>query len=383
MKKISFIILYILMIEFIQCEESSTALETKESSSEKGLIQIETISKKKLSRFIEATGEICLNETVTSHVTPQITGIIKKVNVDIGDVVKQGDSLFELSSVELGEALRNFIKFLRITELSRTNYEREKSLFDKKISSELDFIEAEMKYEENKAETDSAKNKLLVLGMNIAEITDIESGKNKDFAGQLPFRSPINGTIVEKHASIGELVEQGKDIMLISDLLTLWIWFDIYEKDIAFLNQTKEKDKILVKVQTEAFPDYEFQGTIDKISPMLNPETRTIKARVIIENKNSFLKPGMFCKGKIMTGGKKEDTAILIPAESLFKIDNADFVFIQNSDAKFEKRAVTIGFVQNEFVEIISGLKEGEKIVTKGAYSLKSELFKDSFGGEE
>ncbi|HSR17630.1 MAG TPA: efflux RND transporter periplasmic adaptor subunit, partial [Ignavibacteriaceae bacterium] len=157
---------------------------------------------------------------------------------------------------------------------------------------------------------------------------------------------------------------------------SVWIDGQIYEKDV---NKISEKTNVLFTAAS--YPGEKFAGRINYIGQTIDEKSRTITIRAEFKNQNGKLKPQMF--GEMHIPSDKNLNAILIPAESIIKIDNADFVFVQKEDSAFEKRAIITGAAQDEFVEIKEGLRENEKVVIKGGFFLKSELMKEELEEDE
>jgi RND family efflux transporter MFP subunit len=160
----------------------------------------------------------------------------------------------------------------------------------------------------------------------------------------------------------------------VADLSTLWVLADMYEKDLPLVRVGMK-----ALVQVSAYAD-SFPGTINTIYGVVDEKTRTVKARVVVQNKGGKLKPEMFCSVKVQTALGKE--TIKIPAGALLGETEKHFVFVALNDTTFEKRDVRTGVETREFAEVLDGLLVGEKIVVKGGFFLKSELAKETFGEE-
>ena len=195
----------------------------------------------------------------------------------------------------------------------------------------------------------------------------------------LPVRAPIDGTVIEKHAVVGELVEPGSDVMLVANLATVWVWADIYENDLApLLVRNAKGEKLPVEVVVQAFSDRTFTGDIDYIGATMDETTRTVKVRATIGNSDHLLRPGMFCKVKIAMGVEKD--VLTVPSSSLLSDEGVDFVFTHLKDNLYVRRQVTRGRAFGETVEIVRGLAPSETIVTDGSFLLKSDVLREKMG---
>ena len=342
-----------------------------------GLVKTMTVSTAKTDVVLNVTGEVQLNQNTAAHISPRISGVIRSVKVDIGAVVKKDDVLLEMDSVELGQALNDYEKNKTLAELSRKNVDREKSLMAKKISSERDLIEAQATFEQNQAEMRAAEQKLHVLGLREDDIAAVAHDPQGILIGRLPARAPFDGTIIEKHAVIGELIEPGKDIMMLANLRTVWVWANIYEQDLGLLLGKKGR-AIPVKVFVHAFPGRAFAGEIDYTGSTMDEQTRTLKVRATVNNEEELLRPGMFCEIQVLVALGKE--AIAIPKVALLSDEGNDFVFRYLKDDYYVRRAVKKGREFDDSVEVVDGLKVGETIISDGSFLLKSDVLRSKMG---
>jgi cobalt-zinc-cadmium efflux system membrane fusion protein len=345
---------------------------------EGGLIDTELVGERPLTTTLAVTGEVQLNENAAVHISPRIPGIIDRVHVDIGARVKKGDLLFKITSVELGKTLSDYERSRTMTELSGKNFEREKLLFERKISSEQDMIEAQMTYEQHKTELEAAKQALSVFGLTAEDLSAITKQRGGSNAGSLPVRASIDGTIIQKHAVVGELVETGKDVMLLADLRSVWIWADIYEKDLPQLLSAEREGPIPVQIFVSAFPDQAFPGSIDYIGATMDESTRTVKVRATVLNPDGQLRPGMFCD--IHIGLHGEETVLAIPKAALLSDEGESFVFSHWKEDYYVRRSVSAGREFFDLVEVLAGLEPGVRIVTEGAFLLKSDILREKMG---
>jgi len=354
------------------------SLLKQEANAKNGLIQTRVVEKIAVPDELNVTGEVQLNENAAVHISPRIPGIIESVNVDIGAHVSEGDVLFNINSIELGKALSDYERSRTLTALSVKNFEREKSLFKRRISSEQEMIDAQMAYEQHKTELEAAEQALHVLGLTEEEPVPMKGIAHGVRAGSLPVRAPLEGMIIEKHAVVGELVEPGIDVMLLADLTSVWVWADIYEQDLPRLLETRNLGPIPVHVYVRAFPGKPFEGRMDYIGATMEERTRTVKVRATVENTERLLRPGMFCEISMEIAGHEE--ALAIPKMALVSDEGRDFVFAHWKDDYYVRRPVKAGRQSSDHTEIIEGLQPGDKIVTEGAFLLKSDVLREKMG---
>ena len=203
---------------------------------------------------------------------------------------------------------------------------------------------------------------------------DIDKFDNRHEGDQHPLiaiASPINGSVIERTATQGEVVSPDKTLFTVADLSALWVVIDIYEKDLGRL-----RTGTAVKVRTTAYPDRNFKGVISYIGDVMDEKTRTVKARVVVENAGRLLKPGMFATVMIDAKGVQTEKAIMVPEEAVFLDGSKNYVFIQTAPDEFDMREIAVGRTLGKRLEVIRGLKTGEPVAVKGAFILKSELKK-------
>ena len=336
-------------------------------------LKTEKLERKIVSHHINATAEIQFNANKLFRVSPRIRGRVVEIFVDFGDEVAEGQKLAVLDSIELGEVRSVYIKAKTRVEVAQANYEREKGLREKGISSEKEMLDAKGNYFMAKAEFEAAENKLHLLGLSEDEIQSIVSQLHS--IEHFPLHSPYKGTVIEKHITLGEMTDPEKPLFTIANLDILWIILDIYEKDLARIALGQE-----VELYVSAYPEDEFKGRITYISSVVEAATRTVKVRVEIDNSKRMLKPGMFAKAKIITGEPEE--IFTVPLSAIQRLQDKEVVFVDKGKNLFECCPVKTGREFKATIEILEGVKEGERIVIEGAFYLKSELLKETIVDE-
>ena len=349
-------------------EETAVVRLSKEAQKASG-VEVMAAALEPFSAPIEATAAIELDGDRVAKISARTSGRLVKIAASQGDAVKTGQALAWFDSPELGQAFAEYAKAKGRADLARKNLEREETLFSKKISPEKDVIRARQELAEAEADLTFANEKFHLLGI------DVEQFGNKQGGNQHPLiavTSPISGSVIERAATQGEVVGPDKPLFIVADLSKLWVIIDIYEKDLGRI-----KSGTAVKVSTTAYAEKSFRGFISYLGEVMDEKTRTVKARVEVENANRFLKPGMFATVTIDAKGVQTEKAIMLPEEAVFLDGSKNYVFIQNAPEKFEMREIALGRTLGNRLEVIRGLKKGEPVVVKGAFILKSELKKD------
>jgi len=342
------------------------------SKEEEKAIEIETIKAflKPLRSHLTAMGKVLAHQHKKAIVSYAFPARIAQIHVRIGDWVKSGQKLVTLQSEEVGAAKSEFYKAQADYELAKMNYERGKRLFDRGVGAKKNFLSAEAEFKVAQASLNAAEKKLHVLGFTEEQVkTIVETHQINPI---ITLFAPISGKIIENKAVLGALIDQSIEILTIMDPTLLWIDAEIYEKDIAKIRIGQE-----VEVLVPAYPGETFRGKISYISDVLKEETRTITVRTEVENKGYKLKPGMFADIKIYLNHQSK--ALVVPKEAILDDKDEKIVFIK-SEGKYIRLVVEIGTKEKSYVEILSGLQEGDEVVTKGNYQLKSKLYEEILG---
>jgi len=344
---------------------SEINLTEKENSA----IEIKTIKAeyKPLRSQLTATGKVIAHPYRMAIVSYAFPARIAQIHVRIGDWVKPGQQLVTLQSEEVGNAKSEFYKARADFELAQVNYERQKRLFDRGAGAQKDYLVAEAEYKVAEANLNAAEKKLHVLGFTETQIKAIS--ETDQINPVITLFSPIRGKIIENKAILGAMVDQATEILTILDPTILCVDADLYEKDIA-----KIREGQYVNASVPAYPGEKFAGKICYISDVLNEETRTITVRAEMENKNFKLKPGMFADIGIFLNHAAD--VLVVPEEAILDDKDEKIVFVKQDD-KFFLHVVEIGAKENNSVEILSGLNEGDIVVTDGNFQLKSKMYED------
>ena len=364
-----------------QCDECRYEVGVVKVSSElidRGLISVTNVSRRDFDSEIGLTGEIQFDKQKIAHVGPSVAGIVRNVKVDIGDKVKAGQILAILESVEFAEAQAAYLEALAQQNLAKTSYDRQKALREQKINSEKDYLEAQQQLESAKIRTSSAKQKLLRMGISSGAVSFLAQKGHSAATGWLPVSAPFDGEVLEIHAVRGERIEPGAETILFGDISSLWVWIDLYESQLADVKTAMTDEGLPVTISVRAWPDEQFSGRVNYIGNMMNQATRTINARVILDNPQGKLKPGMFAN--VALGMNSSNGRIAAPATSVVSDEDREFVFVRHEGDFFVRRPVTKGQQVDGYVEILDGVEEGQTVVVAGTFLLKSDVLRSKMG---
>jgi len=330
---------------------STATLRLAEEAVRTGGISVEPARIEEIVRRLTAVGELEFNGRRLVRLTARAAGRIERLAAFRGERVAEGQVLAEIYS-------QDFLALQAEVVQAAERSARLQSTPDARPA--LAFLQA-------------ARAKLLPLGISEPEIDGLIG--TKSVRPLLPVRAPFSGRIIEQTAVVGDSVEPGSALFLLADLATLWAVVRIYEKDLAAVRTGVE-----VSLHTQAFPGEEFRGRLVTIAGVVDEKTRTVEARVEVANPGERLRPGMYIEASISAGEKRK--GLVIPELALQDFQSRPVVFLRTGPGTYELRLVETGERSGGFVEVLRGLTEGDEVVTKGSFLLKSEMLKGTMGDE-
>lgn len=328
-----------------------------------------TIGPGQIATIISRPAEVKFNENFVAHVFPRVSGVVQSVSASEGEMVQERQVIAQLDSRELAEAKAAYLAATERYTLAKENYEREESLQRKKITSAKSLSTSKTKLGEARIALRSSDQKLRALGIDEVSVSQITNSDHTDFTRYL-MRAPLGGIVIERHLVRGESVKTDSKAFTIADVSTIWVDISIYPRD---LPNVRSGQTVVVKTNNGK----EVTGKIEFVSPHVSEATRTAKARLVLDNSNSLLKPGQFVKAEIAISNTA--AAVRIPKSALQNQNGKSVVFVADA-GRFEARPVEVGEQDSTYVEVVSGLKAGETVVVDGAFVIKSQLSKASFG---
>jgi cobalt-zinc-cadmium efflux system membrane fusion protein len=323
-------------------------------------VQVVTVRPTRLTRTLRLTGAVAYNAFKTTPVITQVGGPVSHILVVPGQNVKLGQPMLEVSSPDYSQLLDAYLKAADSYRLTDKNYTREKDLYQHHAVAQRDLEQAESDRNQAQADLNAADQGMKILGIkNPAELA-----KNATSA-QIPVLAPISGEVVERLVSPGQVVQAGQtQAFTISDLSTVWVLANVYQADLA---QVRAGDDVVV--QNDAYPGT-FHGRISYVSPALDPNTRTLQARIIVDNPGEKLKRDMYCTVTVTAGSIKN--AIVVPDASILRDENNQpFVYVAVGANQFGRRQVEIGQSENGQTEVVKGISVGERVVGDGSLFLQ------------
>ena len=323
-----------------------------------------------LSLEFQLPGEIVANADQLVHIVPSVPGIVSEVKKRIGDQVSAGEVLATLDSRELAAAKSKYLASTARVGLAQATLIREQNLWDKKIGSEQDFLEAKTAFEETSIALRYAKQALHAIGLSESDVQKLPDEPDTELT-RFEMRAPLAGEVIERHLVRGELLKEDSQAFVLANLDRVWVNLAVYQKYLP---------SVQIGQTVRVFPGNgvkEQTGTITYLSPIIDEQTRTATARVVLDNVGGQLRPGLFVTAVILTG--ELAVPVAIPKTAITEIEGKKHIFIKSAHG-FAPREIRTGRSDGVLVEITEGLSAGEGYASEGVFSLKSELLKEDFG---
>lgn len=323
-------------------------------------VQVVTIEPVKLTRTLRLTGAVAYNAFNTTPVITQVGGPVSRILVVPGEHLKQGQPMLEVASPDYSQLLDVYLKAKDTDRVTQKNYERAEDLYNHHAIAERDLLQAESDHNQAQADLNAAEQGLKIVGIKNPD--DLVKAPS---SAQIPLLAPIAGEVVERLVSPGQILTAGQtQAFTISDMSTVWVLADVYQGDLAYVHTGDE-----VTVETDSYPQT-FHGRISYVSPALDPNTRTLQARIVVENRGEKLKKDMYVTA-IVTAGTVSN-AIAVPDAAVLRDDeNQPFVYVAIGANQFGRRQVEIGQSEAGRTQILRGLTPGERVVGDGSLFLQ------------
>ncbi len=316
-----------------------------------------------LQDALDVPAEVQLPPDRVAHVSPLVDGQLLDVRVAVGAQVKPGQALATLRSVALGRARAELTRTTSLRDVAKQTLERQEKLRAEGISSERSYLDAKSAYDQANAERGAALSGLSVFGANVG------------YGPDMTLVSPIEGTVVERHATQGENVSPGDALFVVANTSKVWVIGQAYERQLA-----RVVPDMKATVTLTAFPSKSWEGKVDYIGATLSEGTRTLPIRVEIDNKEGLLRPGLFGNLQLFPGDAA-GSGVVLPLTAVQELNGNSIVFVpEGEEGVFSTQPITLGRENKAQVEVLRGLKAGSAVVIDGGFVLKSELVRSQLG---
>jgi cobalt-zinc-cadmium efflux system membrane fusion protein len=323
-------------------------------------VQVITVEPTKLTRTLRLTGAVSYNGFHTTPVITQVSGPVNRIAVVPGQMVTRGEPMLYVASPDYSQLRSNYLKAKDAYSLAQKAYARAKDLYEHHALAEQNLEQAESAEVQAQGDLTAAEAALKVLGIN-----DPNALLTAPPSFEATVKAPISGQVVEQDVAVGQLLQPGTtQCFVISDTSNVWVLVNVYQKDLPYVRVGDP-----VTIRTDSYPDT-FQGRISYLAAALDPNTRTLQARIDTNNPGQKLKKDMYVVASVDAG--TTPNAIALPDAAVLRdTENQPFVYVQQGDNQFGRRSVTIGESVKGQTQIISGLKAGDRVIGDGSLFLQ------------
>ena len=309
---------------------------------------------------ITTTGTVEFNADRTARILPPVPGQVQNLRVNVGDVVRQGDVLFEISSREVAAVIGDHTASHKDLELSEKTYAMTRDLYEHQAASRMALQQAESDLAKNRSKVQQTEEAMRVLGLDVAA-----SEGGAPTPSRIPVRAPLGGTVIDRAVTSGQFV--GNDtapLMTLADVSSVWVTADVFERDLHHISPGQRAD-----LTTTAYPDDRFSAQVSRVAAVVDAQTRTAKVRFVAANPAGHLKPGMFITAVLDL--PRSGDVLTIPANALFVEDGRSFAYVQTGANEFERRGVETAPSGSDRVRVVHGLAAGDRVATDGVLLLR------------
>ena len=310
---------------------------------------------------VEATATIVADASKMAVVNASAAGVVRTIRADLGSRVSRGSPLALIESASVGESRSRLQAARGRAQVAEAAYRREKELQEKGISAAKDVQSAEQEWESAKAEVGAASS---ALGM---------VGTGGGAAGMYTLQAPIAGVVTKRTATVGTMVDLEEPLFEIVNTSLLWAEIDVPEREAP---RVRVGQRVVLRL--DGLGEREFSGTLSYIAPVIDPHTRTAKARAAIANHDGALRANMYARARILTDAAA--SAVLVPRTAVQEAKGVNLVFVRLAEDQYETRRVKVTPSTANLVAVNSGVKLGESVVTTGSFLLKTETMKEGIG---
>jgi membrane fusion protein, heavy metal efflux system len=336
-----------------------TANNARLTAAQRQHVQLYTVQPSRFHRTIETTGVVDFDNDQATSVLAPFSGPVSQLLVPLGAQVKEGTALASVDSPDFATAISTYRKALATARTDRRLADLDKDLLEHNGVSQREEDQAQTDAVSAEADRDAALRALVSLKVAPQTIRDIQEGRRVSDTAAL-IRAPIAGTLVERLITPGELLQAGTTACFtVANLSRVWVLAQLFGSDLAAVN-LGDSAQVVTGVGTNSF-----SGKVDNISALVDPDTRAVQVRVVVENPGNFLKKQMYVR--VLIHARRESTGLLIPVSAVLRDDeNLPFVYVAQADGSFARQHVTLGYRAGDQYDIGAGLRAGDQIVVAG-----------------
>jgi len=335
-------------------------------------LKIETVGEQPSAQAagLMTTGTVQANTYKETPVISLVGGIVRSVSGELGQNVKRGQKLAVVFSNELADAQSRYLAAVAALDEHHRHHLRTLKLVEIGAASRQDLETATTQYREAETNVASLRQQLLLLGLSPQRIDSLNS--TSQISSEVTVTAPSSGTLTSRSVNSGEVIEANKELMRVTDLSTVWVVGQVYEKDLATVGIGSGAN-----ITSDAYPGRVFRGRVSYVDPKIDQATRTAQVRIELANPGQMFKLGMYVNVALASLGAAEKTMPIVPKGAVQTIGNQQYVFVATEKPnEFVLRPVRLGPESNGFYPLVEGLNAGERIVTEGSFLLRAEWLK-------
>ena len=336
-----------------------TATNVRLTAAQRPHIQLYTVAPSRFRRTLETTGAVDFDNDQATSVLAPFSGPVARLLVAQGDEVRKGDALAIVDSPDFATAISTYQKALATARTDRRLADLDKDLVQHNGVSQREYEQAQTDAANAEADRDAALRALISLNVPAQAIEAIQQGRPVSHPGAI-IRSPVAGTVVERLITPGALLEAGTTpCFTVANLSRVWVLARLFGSDLSSVS-VGDPAEVLTGIDANNFP-----GKVDKISALVDPDTRAVTVRVVVDNPQHFLRKQMYVR--VLLHSRYESSGLLVPVSAVLRDDeNLPFVYVAQSDGSFARRQVTVGYRVADQYEVPEGLRSGDQIVVAG-----------------
>ncbi|PWT90443.1 MAG: hypothetical protein C5B55_09750 [Blastocatellia bacterium] len=317
-----------------------------------------------------STGVVQANTYKETPVISLVGGIVRSVRAELGQNIKRGQPVAVVFSNELADVQSRYVAAVAAFDEHERHHMRTAKLVEIGAASSQELEMASAQYREAESNVANLRQKLLLLGMSTQRIDSLNS--NSQISSEVTVSSPSSGTLTSRTVNPGEVIEANRELMRVTDLSTVWVVGQVYEKDLATVRVGSGAN-----ITSDAYPGRSFRGRVSYVDPKIDTATRTAQVRIELNNPGEILKIGMYVNVAFGATAVAARTTAVVPKDAVQILENQQFVFIPtNNEREFVMRPLRLGPESNGFYPVIEGLAPGDRVVTEGSFMLRAEWMK-------
>jgi membrane fusion protein, heavy metal efflux system len=361
---------------------SATATKTDETfevsltpeAIERAGIKVADVKSQTSSSGVTVPGTVMSNAYRDTKVNSLVGGIVRQATVELGASVRRGEPLAVVFSAEVAEAQMKYVSMLAMLEADHQKLERTTKLVALGSASRQELEEVTALHTGHETEVAAARQRLLLFGLSADRVAKLNNASQ--VVSEVTVPSPADGLVISRAVNPGQVITSGQELFAITDLSTVWVIGDLYERDFPRVRVGSP-----ATIAIPSVPDRALKGRVSYIDPRVDPATRTAKVRVETPNRGGDLRLGMFVTVTFETGGAERMT--VVPRAAVQTIGERSVVYVPapGEEGKFTERTVKLGAPVGEFIQVQEGLKLGDKVVTDGSFFLRAEAARSRSGG--